>query len=425
MRSALEQSIGFNATLTEKYVEVREASLSLCRPLTPEDCVIQTIPEVSPTKWHLAHVTWFFERFCLLAYGNDYRPYDERFDYLFNSYYYSIGHMHNRNQRGLLSRPPLDEILDYRAHVDDALLALLAAHPENADLAFAVTLGLQHEQQHQELLLTDIKHVFFVNPLNPIYADPRAYAASADVPLKFVACPSGRRAIGSDGVEFCFDNETPRHDTLVGDYALANRLVTNGDYREFIDEGGYQESLLWLADGWARVRNDDWSRPMYWSEDLESEFTLGGWQPIDPASPVCHVSFYEADAFARWAGARLPSESEWELAASTTRIVGNTLDRGQRHPRPLAADDAADGAVFQLWGDAWEWTASAYAPYPRFKPLAGSLGEYNGKFMANQMVVRGGSCATWASHLRATYRSFFYPHDRWQFLGLRLAKDLA
>jgi ergothioneine biosynthesis protein EgtB len=263
-----------------------------------------------------------------------------------------------------------------------------------------------------------------VNPLGPVYAPALPAPRSVDLPLEFIERPAGRFAIGAEGSGFCFDNETPRHDVLVGEHAFANRLVTNAEFRDFIKDRGYRESRLWLADGWARVHNDDWSRPMYWAADLETEFTLSGWQPIDPASPVCHVSQYEADAFARWSGARLPLESEWELAAARTQVIGNTLDSGCLHPRPVAADASAAGHPRQVWGDVWEWTSSPYAPYPRFKPLAGSLGEYNGKFMSNQIVVRGGSCATWASHLRATYRSFFYPHDRWQFLGIRLAKDL-
>jgi ergothioneine biosynthesis protein EgtB len=407
--------------LGELFSSVRNASVALAGRLEPEDCVVQTIPEVSPTKWHLAHVTWFFEKFCLLEHAADYRPYDERFHYLFNSYYYSAGVMHGRGERGLLSRPTLREVLHYREHVDDAMRALIAARGDDAGLAFRVTLGVHHEQQHQELLLTDIKHVFFTNPLGPVYAPPRTREAAAAVPLRFVSRPAGRFAIGAAGAAFCFDNETPRHDVLVGEHALANRLVTNAEYREFIADGGYTTATLWLADGWARVQRGELGRPLYWSEDGQREFTLGGWQPLDAAAPVSHVSCYEADAFARWAGARLPLESEWELAAATTRVEGNTLDTGALRPLAVAAGEARD--IEQLWGDVWEWTSSPYVPYPRFEPLAGSLGEYNGKFMANQMVVRGGSCATWASHLRATYRSFFYPHDRWQFLGIRLAKD--
>ncbi|HEY5624073.1 MAG TPA: ergothioneine biosynthesis protein EgtB, partial [Gammaproteobacteria bacterium] len=333
---------------------------------------------------------------------------------------------HARPRRGLLNRPLLREVLAYRAHVDAAMLALLEQPADGSELAFRVTLGLHHEQQHQELLLTDIKHVFFTNPLAPRYRDPVASNDAAAVPLRFVECPGGRREIGANpGGDFCFDNETPRHEVLLGDYGLANRLVTNGEYRAFIEEGGYRDPALWMADAWPRVAGGEMARPLYWAQDLSSEFTLAGWQTIDPESPVCHVSHYEADAFARWAGARLPLESEWELAAETIPVQGNLLDSGQLHPQRCAADGgSSNDALHQIWGDVWEWTSSPYVAYPRFEPLAGSLGEYNGKFMANQIVVRGGSCATWASHLRSTYRSFFYPHDRWQFLGFRLAKDL-
>jgi ergothioneine biosynthesis protein EgtB len=399
---------------------VRAASTALIANLEPEDCVVQTIAEVSPTKWHLAHVTWFFEKFCLLEHQPGYRAYDERFHYLFNSYYHSVGAMHGRAERGLLSRPTLREVLEFREHVDAAMLALVAARGDDAGLNFRVTLGLHHEQQHQELLLTDIKHVFFTNPLGPVYA-PRSTVTAA--PLELVARQGGRFAIGATGEGFSFDNETPRHDVLVGEHALANRLITNGEYREFMAAGGYASPQLWLADGWLRVQRGELMRPLYWSDDLAREFTLGGWQPLDLDAPVCHVSFYEADAFARWAGARLPLESEWELAAAPTAVAGNTLDSGRLQPCAATPGASARHDVMQLWGDVWEWTCSPYVPYPRFVPLAGSLGEYNGKFMANQLVVRGGSCVTWADHLRATYRNFFYPHDRWQFLGIRLAKD--
>ncbi len=419
MASAL--TLPSSNTLSELYRRVRGASTALVDNLEPEDCVVQTIPEVSPTKWHLAHATWFFEKFCLLEHQPGYQPYDERFHYLFNSYYHSVGAMHGRTERGLLSRPTLREVLHFREHVDAAMYLLLAARGDDPDLAFRVTLGAHHEQQHQELLLTDIKHVFFTNPLGPAYAPPRARRAASPPPLEFVPRPGGRFAIGAASAEFCFDNETPRHDVLVGEHSLANRLVTNSEYREFMADGGYATAALWLADGWGRVQRGELNRPLYWSEDQEREFTLSGWQAVDATAPVCHVSFYEADAFARWAGARLPLESEWELAAAPIAVAGNTLDSGTL--RPLAAAPAAEPGIEQLWGDAWEWTSSPYVPYPRFMPLAGSLGEYNGKFMANQLVVRGGSCATWASQLRATYRSFFYPHDRWQFLGIRLAQD--
>ena len=421
---ALQASIEAS-DLSQRFLEVRRSSVDLIQPLAPEDCVIQTIPEVSPTKWHLAHITWFFEKFCLADYLPGYEVFDENFNFLFNSYYYTVGEMHARPDRGLLNRPLLSDVLAYREHVDGAMFELLERSADDSDLAFRVTLGLHHEQQHQELLLTDIKHVFFTNPLAPRYRSPAGDAVSAPVPFRFIDLPGGRQEIGAtlDG-DFCFDNETPRHDVLVGDYRLGNRLVTNGEFRAFIEQGGYREPSLWMADAWPLVSSGELSRPLYWSEDMAREFTLAGWQTIDPESPVCHISQYEADAYARWAGARLPLESEWELAATHSAVEGNLLDSGRLHPVRCSVDSPApENAVHQLYGDVWEWTSSPYVAYPRFEPLAGSLGEYNGKFMANQIVVRGGSCASWASHLRSTYRSFFYPHDRWQFLGFRLASD--
>ena len=419
--------------LIAAYMDVRGATLALAEPLDPEDCVVQTIPEVSPAKWHLAHVTWFFERFCLLELDPDYRPFHDRFLELFNSYYHTVGSMHPRAERGLLNRPPLREVLAYRRHVDEAMQALIRSRAGDPAFEFLVTLGLNHEQQHQELLLTDIKHVFFTNPLHPAYRaaasagrEPEMSrsavpSAAGPAPIAFIERPGGRFAFGHEGPEFCFDNETPRHDELVDAHEMADRLVTNAEYREFVEAGGYRQSQWWLSDGFSHIRGQGIDRPLYWSDDLERVFTLAGWQPVDPAAPVCHVSYYEADAFARFAGARLPTEFEWEIAARGSPVRGNTLDTGLMHP--IAAPARTDDQPRQLWGDAWEWTASPYSPYPRFRPLAGSLGEYNGKFMANQMVVRGGSCVTWASHLRATYRSFFYPHDRWQFLGFRLVRD--
>ena len=411
-------------TLADRYRRVREASLALAAPLVAEDQVVQTIPEVSPTKWHLAHVTWFFEQFCLLEYVPGYRAYDEAYLHFFNSYYYTVGEMYQRARRGLLSRPTVAEIHAYRAHVDAAMLGLIERAGDDTQIDFLVTLGLNHEQQHQELLLTDIKHVFFTNPIGPAYRkalheNDTGTNASA---FEFVPREGGLRRIGTNADAFCFDNETPEHDVLVSPHALGNRLVTNAEYRAFIDDDGYSNPTLWLADGWATIRQEGWNRPLCWSDDFEQEFTLHGWRPIEAHAPVCHVSFYEADAFARWAGARLPSEAEWELAAGETAVEGNLLDTGRL--QPAAANRSPRGEpIMQLYGDVWEWTASSYAPYPGFEPLAGSLGEYNGKFMCNQMVVRGGSCATWLEHVRATYRSFFYPRDRWQFLGFRLAKD--
>ena len=397
------------------YERVRSLTTELCHALAAEDTVVQTMPDVSPTKWHLAHVSWFFETFVLEPHAPGYRRYDEQFHFLFNSYYYTAGQMHARPQRGLLSRPTLDEVLAYRRHVDRAMGELLGGDM-SGELASLVTLGLNHEQQHQELLLTDIKHVFYCNPLKPAVFPELPLADSVVTgSMSFIEGATGIQRIGASGDGFCFDNETPRHDALLHPHRIGSRLVSNGEFREFVADGGYSESELWLSDGWATVNEQGWNRPLYWAEDLQSEFTLGGMRDIDDDAPVCHVSFYEADAFARWAGARLPTEFEWEHAASDHAVEGNLLESGFMQP--------VAGRGSQFFGDVWEWTSSAYAPYPGFVPLAGSLGEYNGKFMCNQLTVRGGSCVTSADHIRASYRSFFYPQQRWQFLGFRLAKD--
>jgi ergothioneine biosynthesis protein EgtB len=405
-------------SLFDDYSRVRRRSVELCRTLAPEDTVVQSMPDASPAKWHLAHVTWFFERFVLEHFDADYDRFDDDYHFLFNSYYYSAGPMHARPKRGLLTRPLLDDVYAWRRRVDDAMVALLDARAGEPELAERVILGIHHEQQHQELLLTDIKHVFSRNPILPAFdaalpAPPAAEPGAHD----FVEHDGGRRTIGADGSTFCFDNELPRHDALVAAHGIGNRLITNGEYRDFIRDGGYAEPSLWLSDGWAAVNERQWRRPLYWSEDLESEFTLAGLRDLDPHAPVCHVSYYEADAFARWAGARLPTEFEWETAARDEPCDGNLMESGYRHPAPAAPGTA------QYFGDVWEWTSSAYAPYPGFAPLAGALGEYNGKFMCNQMTVRGGSCVTARDHIRPTYRSFFYPDARWQFLGIRLARD--
>jgi ergothioneine biosynthesis protein EgtB len=404
--------------LTERFISVRALTLSLIAELEPEDTVVQTMPDVSPTKWHLAHVTWFFERFVLEPHLPGYQRFNDQYHYIFNSYYYSAGHMHARPKRGLLSRPTLSQVIDYRSYVDTAMLQLLQTRGAMEELRQLTTLGLNHEQQHQELLLTDIKHVFSCNPLQPaVRASLPTPESTSVTSYSFSRGVSGIHQVGAGGDSFCFDNETPRHDALLHEHQFGNRLVTNAEYREFIEDGGYTTSDLWLSDGWATVQERKWKRPLYWDKSLETEFTLGGVRPIDANAPVCHVSYYEADAFARWAGARLPTEFEWELAAAAEKPSGNLLDSG--YWQPTASDTR------QLFGDVWEWTSSSYAPYPGFKPLAGSLGEYNGKFMCNQMTVRGGSCVTSAGHIRASYRSFFYPDARWQFLGIRLAKDGA
>ena len=407
--------------LRARFSAVRAESLALVESLEPEDFVVQSMPDVSPAKWHLAHVTWFFEAFVLKPFAADYEVFDEQFHFLFNSYYYSAGDMHLRPSRGMLTRPTVAEVRAYRSHVDEAMLALLDSRGDDADIAMRVELGLNHERQHQELLLTDIKHVLFRNPLKPAM-NPALRMPDSVEPAEhtFIEGPEGIEEIGATGSGadggFAFDNETPRHRVLLHPHRIGSRLITNGEYLEFMEDGGYENSLLWLSDGWAAVNEQGWNRPLYWSEDREREFTLGGMRAIDLNAPVSHVSLYEADAFARWADARLPTEAEWEVAASSEAVAGNLLERGLWHPQ-----SAANGS--QFFGDVWEWTSSAYGPYPGFKPLEGTLGEYNGKFMCNQVSVRGGSCVSAADHLRASYRSFFYPDARWQFLGIRLARD--
>ena len=404
--------------LSARFARVRADSIEFCRTLEPEDYVVQSMPDVSPTKWHLAHVTWFFEKFVLEPFAEGYERFDDRYHFLFNSYYYTAGDMHRRPERGLLSRPTVTEVLSYREHVDAAMLALLNDAEADSDIAARTELGLHHERQHQELLLTDIKHVFAQNPLKPAMNPglPRAEPGEAE-PLRFIEGAAGLHEIGATGAGFAFDNETPRHRVLLSRHAIGSRPVTNGEYRAFIEDGGYDAPELWLSDGWATINERGWRRPLYWSEGLEREFTLGGERDIDPHAPVAHVSYYEADAFARWAGARLPTEAEWEVFARDLPVDGNLLEAGFWHP--------VAGSGSRCFGDVWEWTSSAYGPYPGFKPLAGSLGEYNGKFMCNQMTVRGGSCVSAADHIRPSYRSFFYPDARWQFLGFRLARDGA
>ena len=400
-----------------RFMRVRGQTQALCAGLSGEDLQVQSMPDASPGKWHLAHTTWFFEQFVL---GQDpaYRAPNPQWHYLFNSYYESVGPMHARPQRGLLSRPTLDEIRDYRARVDEAIGERLL-RGIGGELATRIELGLQHEQQHQELLLTDIKHVFSCNPLQPAYRDASVVSDSRSSPLRFLPGRQGPVDIGHAGDGFAYDNETPRHTTWLCAHALANRLVTNAEYLAFVRDGGYQEAGLWLSDGWAVVQREGWQRPLYWQEDLASEFTLAGVRSLDPHAPVCHVSYFEADAFARWAGARLPTEAEWEDTAAGLPIHGNFQDGGCFHP---TAAPRGDG-LLQMYGDVWEWTASPYVSYPGFRPLPGALGEYNGKFMNGQWVLRGGSCATPGDHLRASYRNFFPPHARWQFTGIRLGQD--
>ncbi|HTT04346.1 MAG TPA: ergothioneine biosynthesis protein EgtB [Steroidobacteraceae bacterium] len=413
-------------SLLQEYLIVRAQTEALCEPLAIEDYVPQSMPDASPAKWHLAHTSWFFERFILQAEHAGYRCFHSSYDYLFNSYYQSVGPQAPRPARGLLTRPSVAEVYRYRRHIDEHLAEVLQSSP-SPSLARLVQLGIHHEQQHQELLLTDLKHLLFTNPLRPAYRTRGASGSSSAAPaaskaprrpLTFTAWPSGVYEMGIDGAEaFCFDNETPRHRQYGGAFALADRLVSNAEYHEFILDAGYGRPALWLSDGWPLAQQ--WQRPLYWSEALDAEFTLEGMQELDPHAPVCHLSYYEADAFARWAGARLPTEGEWERAASGVPIVGNFMDTARLHPRAPSPSGSAS-----LFGDVWQWTASAYLPYPGFRPWSGALGEYNGKFMANQFVLRGGSCATPRSHMRASYRNFFYPQTRWQFAGLRLARDL-
>ncbi len=411
-----------DSDLLARYRTVRTCTETLCAPLAIEDHCIQTMPDVSPPKWHLAHTTWFFEQFVLVPYQAGYSIFDPAFDHLFNSYYQTHGLPFPRPQRGLLARPTVETILRYRAHVDAAMEALLSDAALPGDAAFRTVLGCHHEQQHQELLLTDIKHIFAFNPLRPAYVEGAPPATTRVPELSWVPFRGGIGEIGHAGGGFAYDNETPRHRVLVGDYALAQRPVTNGEYLAFMEDGGYARPELWLSDGWATIQREGWQAPLYWERQGEAWYamTLAGLHPVDPDAAVCHVSFYEADAYARWAGARLPTEAEWELAAVRQQVAGRLAE--DHAVAPGGSDDQAPLA--QLYGDVWEWTASPYVPYPGFRPLAGTLGEYNGKFMNSQMVLRGGSIATPADHIRPTYRNFFYPGDRWQFSGIRLAKDL-
>ena len=414
-------------TLAERYAAVRNLTEQLASPLSPEDQCIQSMDDVSPTKWHRAHTTWFFETFLLKPHMEGYQEADPLYAYLFNSYYEAAGPRHPRPSRGVISRPSAAEVGGYRAHVDEAMAGLLCGDLP-APVADLVELGLNHEQQHQELLLMDIKNVLSHNPTQPSYnpaAEESPVGAAPGAPAGWVRFEGGRRGLGHDGGSFAFDNESPRHEVLLGAYELSCRLVTCGQWLEFMADGGYRTPTLWLSDGWATVQSSRWEAPLYWSHDGAGEaawsvFTLSGRRPVAADEPVCHLSYYEADAYARWAGARLPTEAEWESAAAMHASTGgaNLLGTGALHPRACAA-----GGLVQMLGDVWEWTSSAYSAYPGFVPAAGAVGEYNGKFMVNQMVLRGGCCATPADHVRATYRNFFAPGTRWHFSGLRLARD--
>ncbi|HZY61545.1 MAG TPA: ergothioneine biosynthesis protein EgtB [Edaphobacter sp.] len=422
------------STLLARYLAVRETTMRLCAPLSPEDLMVQSCPEASPAKWHLAHTTWFFETFVLREYVAAYNPFHPDFHWLFNSYYNSLGEMPEKKLRASFSRPPLDEIYRYRAHVDAAISTFLQ-QPADAKAIQRIVLGLNHEQQHQELITTDIKNALFTNPLHPPYVEAIDQKKDETIapPLDWVAFSPGLTEIGTTpdpaaSEAFAFDNETPRHPVFIAPFRLATRLVTCAEYLAFLDENGYNRPELWLSEGWTTLREQGWQAPLYWQRDNETKsgwciYTLHGFVPLEDLSetPVCHLSFFEADAYARWAGYRLPTEFEWEYAAtqSASVIGANLLESGKLHPTPASH---ASG-LQQLFGDVWEWTQSAYTGYPGYHPLPGALGEYNGKFMSSQIVLRGGSCVTPATHIRATYRNFFTPATRWQFSGLRLAQD--
>jgi ergothioneine biosynthesis protein EgtB len=419
------QSVPDEQRLADRYGSVRALTEALCAPLVTEDYVVQSMDDVSPTKWHLAHTTWFFETFVLRPHAHGYREYDAAYPFLFNSYYLQAGERHCRAQRGYLSRPTVAQVFDYRRHVDAAVAALMQHADSAAQHAIAplIEIGIHHEQQHQELMLTDIKHVFSVNPLRPAYAAAAAGTTPVDVaPLRWIEHDPGVHEVGHDGAGFAYDNESPRHRVFLEPFALADRLVTAGDYLDFMNDGGYSRPELWLSMGWAAVLENGWTEPFYWErrDDEWWHFTLRGMQRVEPAVPVAHLSYFEADAYARWAGARLPTEFEWEMAAARAPVAGNFVESAALHPAPAAGD----APLRQLFGDVWEWTQSQYSPYPGYSPPAGALGEYNGKFMCNQFVLRGGSCATSVTHIRPTYRNFFPPEATWQFTGLRLARSL-
>jgi ergothioneine biosynthesis protein EgtB len=432
-RRPVVQDLGLGReALLECYQRVRDTTEALCAPLETEDYLIQSMPDASPAKWHLAHTSWFFETFIVSG-ENGFTPVDERYSYLFNSYYNAVGERIARDRRGLLSRPTVAEVYEYRKAVDKRVRDLLdRADSQTLDrVRGLVILGLNHEQQHQELILTDLKHALGSNPLRPVYRerqDPRPDPA-VDTQVTWTTYSAGLRSIGHDRAGFAFDNEGPRHQQYVAAFALANRLATNREYNAFMEDGGYDRPECWLSDGWFARSKNAWRAPLYWEQGDGGwqVFTLAGMRDVALDEPVCHVSYYEADAFARWAGCRLATEAEWETAAGHEHVeLGmNFLESSRFHPAPIASGGTPESrcSPAQLFGDVWEWTASPYVAYPGFRPAAGALGEYNGKFMCNQFVLRGGSCATPKSHIRATYRNFFPPEARWQFSGIRLAKD--
>jgi ergothioneine biosynthesis protein EgtB len=404
-----------------RYQSVRQHSLALAAPLSDEDCGAQSMPDASPIKWHLAHTTWFFETFILERLEPGFAPFHQAFRVLFNSYYNGVGDKHPRPQRGLLTRPSMTQVRAYRTNVDERMVALLGralGDAARSQLIALLTLGLEHEQQHQELMLTDVKHLLAQNALQPEYLDTPLAAAAPAQPLVWLPFEGGMCEIGHAGSGFCFDNELPRHPQYVAPFSLASRLVTNREYLAFIEDGGYRNPALWLAEGWDWIRAQGIEAPLYWRGG--EEFTLMGQQALDPERPVTHISMFEADAYANWAGARLPTEAEWELAASRE---GGDAAAAAGLPHPGEAVLGEEGRLQQLFGHCWQWTSSSYAPYPGFKPAAGAIGEYNGKFMVNQYVLRGSSCVTPAGHARASYRNFFPSSARWQFTGIRLARQ--
>jgi ergothioneine biosynthesis protein EgtB len=410
--------------LIERFRTVRATSLDLARPLSAEDCAIQSMPDASPTKWHLAHTTWFFETFVLAPRVADYQPFHPEYRYLYNSYYNAIGEQYPRPRRGMLSRPAMSEILGYRETVDAAILRALSHDDQLDESTLAVVeLGLHHEQQHQELILTDVKHMLACNPLCPAYRDLEESAVREVKPLSWHGHEAGIVEVGRSGDGFAFDNEGPRHRAYVEAFEIGSRPITNGEFLAFMGDCGYSRPDLWLADGWARRSEEDWRAPLYWILRDGEWFaqTLSGLRRVRPDEPVTHVSYYEADAYASWAAARLPTEEEWETCARNLPVEGNFFDDDVLHPTPAHGDT---GAPLQMFGDVWEWTRTAYGAYPGYAAGPGALGEYNGKFMCDQFVLRGGSCVSSRSHLRATYRNFFPAGSRWQFSGIRLARDL-
>jgi len=428
--SAVKKDIVYNNNLTReklilRYKEVRIFSIKLCETLNTEDFVIQSMPDASPVKWHLAHTTWFWEAFVLKEVYKNYKSINPQFNYLFNSYYIQVGERFSRPHRGLLSRPTVKEVMEYREYVDENMQRFLetADDKEIAAVAVTIDIGLNHEQQHQELILTDVKHMLSINPLYPVFKKRNEYETNDPGALNWININEGIYEIGYKGKKFFYDNEKPVHKTYVPNFTLASRLTTNKEYIEFIEDGGYSKPEFWLSNGIAAVETEKWKAPLYWEkrDGKWYNFTLSGFREVILSEPVTHISFYEAEAFSQWSGCRLPTESEWEIASQNLLVEGNFVDSGKLHPVPLNPENA--GKLGQMFGDVWEWTRSDYAPYPGYKIPPGAIGEYNGKFMSGQIVLRGGSCATSKSHIRNTYRNFFPHNARWQFSGIRLAKN--